>query len=254
MSKSTRVITYLVLAAAGLVGCSNPNPNINPRADEILRQMSDTLAKTQSFKLHSTATIEDRLETGQLAQFTRDSSFVVSRPDRMYAAVRRGPDSYQLWYLGKELTLLDVQHNLYAAVKTPDRIGPMLDFMAEKKGVVLPMADLLYPNPYQVLTERVQTGSYVDQQEIDGRMCHHLLFTQENVNWQIWIDAGDKAVPRRLLITYKNDPGQPQFEAVLDEWGLASPEDLSQLAPKVPPKARRVEIEELLNPEEGVKP
>jgi hypothetical protein len=254
MSKLLGSLTCLVLAASGLAGCSSSNPNINPRADEVLRRMSDTLAKAQNFKLHSVATIENRLETGQLAQFTRDSSFVISRPDRMYAAVRKGPESNQLWYQGKELTLLDVKRNLYATIKTPDRIGAMLDFMAEKEGVVLPLADLLYPNPYKVLTERVQTGDYVDQQEIDNRMCHHLLFTQENVDWQIWIDAGDKAVPRRLVITYKNDPGQPQFEAILDEWGLASPNDLMQLVPKVPSTARRVEIAELLNPGEGGKP
>jgi hypothetical protein len=254
MSKSTLLISCLVLAATGMLGCSNANPNIEPRADEVLRRMSDTLAKTQSFTLHSTATIEERVASGPLAQFTRDSSFVVSRPDRIYAAVRRGPEFHQLWYRGKELTILDVRRDLYATLGTPDRIDQMLDFLAEKQGMVIPLADLLYADPYHVLTERVQTGSYVDEQEVGERMCHHLLFTQENVNWQIWIDAGDKAVPRRFLITYKNEPGQPQFEAVLDQWGLASPADLAQLATRVPATARRVEVTELLNPNRGDKP
>ena len=72
-----------------------------------------------------------------------------------------------------------------------------------------------------------------------------LLFTQENVDWQIWIDAGEKAVPRKIVITYKNEADQPQYEAVLDDWRLATADDLARLKPALPPSAKRVDITEL---------
>ena len=31
------------------------------------------------------------------------------------------------------------------------------------------------------------------------------------MDWQIWIEQGEKALPRKLVITYKDSPGYPQF-------------------------------------------
>jgi hypothetical protein len=247
----TKVLACLALAATGSAGCTPANPNIDARADSALRRMSQAIAQTRFFQLHSVATVEDRLESGQLAQFSRDTTIVFGRPDRLRAEVRRGPDTYRFWHQGKELTVLDVRRNQYAALQTPEPVDEMLDFLADEHGIIIPLDDLLYPDPYRVLTEHVKSGDYVDQQEIAGRKCDHLLFTQDNVDWQIWIDVGEPAVPRRVVITYKNDPDRPQYEAVLSEWQLASSFDAAQFAPQVPPNARRVEIEQLANSEEG---
>lgn len=226
---------------------------IDPRADAALRKMSATLAKAKTFQVHSTATVDERLDSGQMAQFSRDSVITVGRPDRMQADVRRGAESYRFWYQGKDLTVLDVRRDMYAVIQTPDRIDQMLDLLADEYGIVVPLDDLLYPDPYEGLVERVQSGDYVDQQEIGGRLCDHLLFTQENVDWQIWIDTSEQAVPRKVVITYKDDPEQPQYEAVLDEWKLDLKVDPSQFAAKTPQSARRVEISELTNLEQGEK-
>lgn len=231
---------------------SNPasvaaNPNIEARADAALQRMSRTLAAASSFKLHSTATMEERLESGQLAHFSRDSVVIVGRPDRMWAEIHRGAETRRIWHQGKDLTILDVRQNLYSTLQTPGRIDEMLDNLAEEHGIVVPLDDLLYPNPYQVLTEHVKSGVFVDQQEISGHLCDHLLFTQDNVDWQIWIDTASPAVPRRVVITEKTDPDQPQYEAVLDGWELNVPLSATQFTPQVPASAARVEIAELVD-------
>ncbi len=238
-------VLCLPLAAAIGSGCADPAANIDPRADAALQRMSKTLAEAKSFKVHVKATIEDRLQTGQLAQFSRDSLVTVDRPDRICASVRRGPDSYKIWHEGKDLTILDVAEDQYACAETPKAIGEMLDYMAEEHGLVVPCADLLYPNPYAVLTEKVTAGEFVDQQEIDGRLCDHLHFTQNNVDWQIWIDTGSQAVPRRLVITYKQDPDHPQYESTMDQWELNVPTKSSDFKPVLPASAKKVEMADL---------
>jgi len=237
-------VAGLAVAVAGF-GCRTTDGiAIEPEANDALRQMSDLLAGTPSFRLHSTGTIEERLESGQVAQFRRDADILVRRPDRLAAHVRRGPDAYRVWYQGKTLTILDERRYVYAVVETPDRIDEMLDFMAEEYGLVFPMADLLYPDPYEVLTEQVTSGTYVDEQEIGEHRCHHLLFTQDMVDWQIWIDAGGVPVPRRVVITYNDDPDAPQFDGVLDEWQRVDTGE-KDFAPTLPKDARQVEIDEL---------
>jgi hypothetical protein len=38
------------------------------------------------------------------------------------------------------------------------------------------------------------------------------------VDWQIWVQDGDKPVPCKLVITSKKMKGEPQFEARFSKW------------------------------------
>jgi hypothetical protein len=236
-----------------LLGCSSQqqhHPDISSQASAALHRMSDTISGTKAFVVHSSATMDQPIENGQLAQFTRDGNLIVARPDGLFAEVRKDNNTYKFWHKADEVTILDVNKGKYAVIKTPAPIDEMLDLLAEEHNIVIPLADLLYTDPYAVLTENVKVGSYVDQQTINDHLCHHLLFTQDNVDWQIWIDAGEVAIPRKVVITYKNDPDQPQYEAILNEWRVAGPDDLARLKPQLPTSAQRVELAELLGSDE----
>ena len=45
--------------------------------------------------------------------------------------------------------------------------------------------------------EEVLTGEYVGVTELSGVRCHHLAFRSGDVDWQIWIEDGDKPLPRK---------------------------------------------------------
>lgn len=240
--------TCLALLLIVAAGCATHNPNIDPRANDVIRQACDLMAGAEGFRLTSTATMEEPLENGQLVQMSRNAAILIRRPDCMAAEVRNGPEWYKVWHRGGELTILDLRRNCYATVCTPKRLDKMLDFMAEKYDVIFPLADLLFPDPYFTMTERVESGAYVDEQPVGAHPCHHLMFSQRDVDWQIWIDAGEVAVPRKIVITYKNDPGAPQYEAVLDDWERATPDDAAFI-PVLPENALRVDIQDLVNKE-----
>lgn len=248
------VLAATVISGSMLIaGCAGESRNrgIDPRADQSLRRMSQTLAEAQTLQLESTATAEEPVGGGQWAQISRNSTIRVRRPDRMFAEVRRGSELYRLWFQKGELTILDVQQNVFSRIETPRRIDEMLDFLVDEYGVEVPLSDLLYPNPYEVLTERVITGTYAGQEEIEGRVCDHLLFTQDNVDWQIWIASEREAVPYKVVITYKEEAASPQFEGVMNDWRLSGETDASWSEPQVPSDARRVSAAEVLGQEQG---
>ena len=242
-----------LLVAFGSIGCAAESKkiNIDPQADASLRRMSQTLAAAKSFQVHSMATMEDRTDTGQMAQFSRDAIITIQRPDGFKAETRRGPDVRRIWHKGKELTILDVRTSQYAVLQTPEKIEEMLDFLAEKHGIVVALDDLMFPDPYRGLVKNVKTGVMVDQADVSDHKCDHLLFTQDNVDWQIWIDVEKQALPRKVVITYKEDPDRPQFEAVLQEWQLNISTEPSQFVPQLPPGAKKVDIEDLGSADEG---
>ena len=111
----------------------------------------------------------------------------------------------------------------------PATIDATLDHLAENYDLVLPVADLLYSDVFQAVQPGIRTGTYAGLHYVGSRKCHHLVFTHEAVDWQIWIDAGAKPVPRKLVITYKLEDGHPQYQAVITEWReMSLPDEVFQ--------------------------
>jgi hypothetical protein len=242
------------LAAAGISGCAQqagPRVRIDPQADAALRKMSTTLGKATSFSFDSVATMDEPVETGQLVQFSRDSHVVVHRPNCAFVRTEMGKDVWILWYQGTNLTLLDKIGNSYASAKVPGQIDAMLDAAAKEHGLTVPLADLLFSDPYKALTTGALTGKYIGQFVMAGAKCDHLLFTHDAIDWQIWIDAGTQTVPRQIVIDYKRLPGRPQFSVVLSDWNLAVPAGSGQFKSVLPKDARQVELKKLIGEAEG---
>jgi hypothetical protein len=41
------------------------------------------------------------------------------------------------------------------------------------------------------------------------------------VDWQIWIADSGKPLPRKYVITTKDDPAQPQYMVLMSNWNVA---------------------------------
>jgi hypothetical protein len=132
---------------------------------------------------------------------------------------------------------------LYGVVKSPGQIDMALDQMLKDYGLTMPVADFLYSNPYAVLTEKVITGALIGLHSCGGqRRCHHLAFTQEAIDWQIWIEDGPRPLPRKLVITYKLEPGSPQFVARLSKWDFHPGLSKSDFEFKLPKGASEIKF------------
>ena len=64
--------------------------------------------------------------------------------------------------------------------------------------------------------------------------CIHLGFIQEQADWQLWVDHSKNLLPRKVLITYKKLPSQPQWSAVFSNWRFNGRLPASLFQPKIP--------------------
>jgi hypothetical protein len=195
-------------------------PVVGPRTDKLLRAMGDYLKTAKQFSFHAEITFDDMLPSGQKIQYSASNDIAVHRPDRVYAESQRDQGNMRFWYDGKNITLQNDSNGVYAEVPVPAVIDAALDHLMEKYGFSPPLVDFIYQDPYNTLIENVEFGFYVGLHNVAGIRCHHLAFVQKNIDWQIWIEDGKQMVPRKLTITYKNEPESPQFTAVLSEWDL----------------------------------
>ena len=68
--------------------------------------------------------------------------------------------------------------------------------------------------------------------------CTHLAFRGSEVDWQIWIEDGDKPLPRKFILTSKTVAGEPEFTVLIRSWDMAPKLTNSEFS-FTPPKALR---------------
>jgi hypothetical protein len=227
--------------AAKLIA-ANDAPYLEEKADTVLRQMSSFLESQNQFQFTAN-TIRDVLSSnGVLVQITQDVEVVVNRPNQFKVETSGDLVKRQLWYDGTTVALLDSERGVYATREAPDTINATLDALIEKFGVNMPLADLMYSDIYDGLTKNVVAGYYFGLSEVDGVPCHHLVFVQDNVDWQIWIEDSDTPLPRKVAVGYKNRPGVPRYLAIINNWNLTPEIAKDEFTFSPPADAKEVEF------------
>ncbi len=231
----------LSLGYAGLGSGKEAPPKIEPQAEHILRQMSDFLKAQPRFSFHIDTTFE-ALERGQKLQLSASTQVAVQRPDHLQVGVEGDTLQRQFWYDGTSITLLDVANNNYATAPISGDLDTMLNRIQQRYGLDLPAADFVMSDPYKVLMEKVTSGFYAGLHKVQGVSCHHLAFSQPDIDWQIWIEEGDKPAPRKLVITYKQIRQMPQYTGLYSQWNFAPEFSANQFTFTPPEKAEKIDF------------
>jgi hypothetical protein len=215
----------LLFIGCGLLlgaGCATAQvqTNSSPRAESVLRSACQFLAHTPAFSFSAEIWREHVDGAGQKIQFSRTVVMDVKRPDGLRLEISSPLAARGFWYDGKTLTILDRKHNWYSTAAMPATLDKTLDAAHDQFGIDLPLIDLAVSDPYTNATAKVQGGRYYGISPVLGVPCHHLAFTQENVDWQVWIEDGPQPLIRKFVITHKNDPEVPEFTALITRWNM----------------------------------
>jgi hypothetical protein len=100
-------------------------------------------------------------------------------------------------------------------------------------GLNAPGADLLFSDPYAILSAGIESSVYIGIAYVNGIACHHLAFREAKVDWQLWVQTGDEPFPMKYIITSKWVTGAPQYEVRLREWN-PNPDKPERIATKAP--------------------
>ena len=193
-------------------------PAIDPRADEFLKRMGDYLGQAPWFSVDAEVWQDVTLPSGQRAQAGRTVTLQVRRPDRFHAEVRSTRRNCAIFYDGKSITLLNRAENFYGSVPAPPSLDEALDLACDRFGITMPLEDLVVSDPYHNVRQKVVSGYDIGPVTVLGIPCEHLTFSLGTVDWQVWIEDGAKPVPRKIVFTYKDEEGSPEFTAIFSNW------------------------------------
>jgi hypothetical protein len=212
-------------------------------AKQILKAMSDYLAGQMNFSVTYDSDVEVITPDLQKIQFTSSGQMRVSRPDMMQASRTGGYADVALYLDGKTLTIINKDANSYAQGDAPGSIDQTIDFV-RNNGAEVPGADLLLADVYDTLMEGVLDAKHIGEGVVGGIECEHLAFRNEDTDWQIWIERGDRPIPRKYVITSKAVASGPQYTLRITDWkeGGASADAFSYTPPA---DAKKVDFKDL---------
>jgi hypothetical protein len=237
-------------ASAGATATPNPSSSQRPGtstpasndadATRALDRMGAYLRTLKAFQVHAVTSRDEVLENGQKVTFTGAVNLLVSRPDRFRAEVASDRQQREYLYDGKSFTLWAQRVNYYATVPAPPTLGQLGAELRDKYDIEVPLADLFqWGSEGNTAAAGITAATDIGPSEVEGVSCEHFALRQDGVDWQVWIQQGDFALPRKLILTTTTDEARPEYSSVLT-WNLAPSFNDAAFTFNPPPGAQKI--------------
>lgn len=248
---------YLALAAlacmAGAVAQQQPAAPVQQAASpqqataseaqarDLLMRMGRYLSTLPAFSVSVSSNYDVVQPSGQKIEFGEARKVVVQRPNHLRTDTERSDgERTTAVFTGTDMELLDVSNKIYASAPQPGGIDEsILHFVSDLK-MRFPMAMLLMSRLPVELERRVRQVDYVETAQLSGTPVHHLAARGDTADFQVWVRDGDRPLPVRVVITYKDEPGQPEFRADFRDWNLRPAISATTFRPQLPAGTHKV--------------
>jgi hypothetical protein len=188
---------------------------------QVVQKMCDFLKSQQQFSYKAEVADDQVYAGGKKLQYGIDMETFVRRPDRLRVNAEGDLLDKQFYFDGKTIALYDKDDNVYGTLEVPPNIESALDKASKEFGVRVALTDLASPQLCELSRQKAKHSLYVGLHKVRGVPCHHLAFDSDEVQVQFWIDAGDKPLPRKIVMNYKTLPASPQWTAHLSDWNFS---------------------------------
>lgn len=223
-------------------GAEERAPAFDPQAREILLKMCAFMKAQSHFSFKAEVTDDKPEQDGAIIQNSFDLDAWVRRPDRMRVDGEGDVVGKQFYYDGKTFTLYDKAHNVYATEEVPGDIEGALDKAHRDYNLTIALADMASASLCEHMSQGIGNGVYVGVRKVRGIPSHQFAFDRGDDHFQIWVDAGEAPLIRKIVITRGGLPHSPQWSATFTEWNLDPQLDESIFAFSAPQGAEKIEF------------
>jgi thiol-disulfide isomerase/thioredoxin len=179
-------------------------PEVDPKAQQAVDKWGKFVAGLRGFQFDGgvTLTIEQQ---GKKQSQNFVLKFAAERPNKLSFSVEAPPQGgAQIVSDGSDLSIFIKGFNKYGVEKAPETWDAMLQnpLVAGPLGfgnASVVTAALLNEDPAKKLLEKTTSITYGGMVELDGVKCHLIEAAGEELDWKLWIEAGDKPLVRQFV-------------------------------------------------------
>jgi hypothetical protein len=185
-------------------------------------RMARFLAGAQKFQTTVRIGYDVLQESGQKIEFSERRRITIARPDRFRVEIlKSNGEKGLLLFDGQKITVYSETHQAYAQADQPGSLDDALVYFLRDLKMRLPMALMFSGRFPQEMEKRLEELAIVEVSAVTDSPCAHLAGRTGQIDFQVWIPEAGDPLPRRLVITYRDEEGQPNFWAEFMNWNLA---------------------------------
>jgi hypothetical protein len=209
-----------------------------------VKRSADFLAAQESMSARADVAYGVLQPNGQMLEFGGTRDFLMRRPDRLrIESISRDGDVKQFFFDGKTILIDMPGEDAYFRIERPGTSYAAMDYLVEELGAPAPLEDFTSENFGAGVEERIRSGFYVQRVMLDGHICEQLAWRTEAHDVQLWVREGEEPVPCRVVITYLNAEGHPQYAADFHDWDFAPDVDDELFAFTPPESAEQLQAQ-----------
>jgi hypothetical protein len=191
-------------------------------AREILMEMANYLADLERLGVTVRGGYDAVQADGQKIEFLENMQVTVSRPGQLRSdQTREDGQKTMVLFDGSQVTVFDEAAQVYAQAPQPGSIDDAFVYFTRDLGMQLPLGSLLLQRLPAELEQRAVSVDYVEfvPAPMFAVDAQHIAVRTAVADVQLWIaDDLDTPWPLRMVLTYPQLPGQPQYWAEFSDW------------------------------------
>ncbi len=237
-----RVGKRLWLVALVIVFCFSASTSFATDAKTELLAMAQKIASAKGFRVTIRMGYDVVQKSGQKIEFGEIREVVLQRPDRLRVDVRHSDGREGgIVFDGKSFFQYSKTYKVYGELQLPqwvNTVDNIVRFAVAELNVRMPLARIMVSDFPKEITRLTKEYFFVERDVLGPVPTDHLAARTDDVDYQVWI--GPDKLPTRVVITYKNAPGQPQFWANFSHWKLNPKVPASTFTFKPPKGAEKI--------------
>ncbi len=193
---------------------------IEQRAIDLIKATSARLAAAQSMSFTAIVDVEYPSKLGPPLAYPVRYDVAMQRPDKLRVLQSGAGLASEFYYDGKAMLAYVPEANLVAVADAPPTIEAALRQALDKAAIFYPFTDLLLPDPYAVMTDKVLHAFYIGPSgAVGGVPTEAVAWATNDVFIQMWVGTEDK-LPRRIRAMFASDPLKLRNDMQLSNWQI----------------------------------
>jgi hypothetical protein len=193
---------------------------VEQRAIDLIKAASARLAAAQSMAFTAIVDIEYPSKLGPPLAYPVRYDVAMQRPDKLRVLQSGAGPANEFYYDGKQMLAYVPEANLVAVADAPPTIEAALKLASDKAAIYYPFMDLMLPDPYAVMTDKVLHAFYIGASgAVGGVPTEAVAWATNDVFIQMWVGTEDK-LPRRIRAMFASDPLKLRHDMQLSNWQI----------------------------------
>ena len=166
---------------------------VEPRAIDLIKATSARLAAAKAMSFTAIVDIEYPSKLGPPLAYPVRYDVAMQRPDKLRVLQSGAGAANEFTYDGKLMMAFVPEANLVAVADAPPTIEAALKLALDRAALYYPFMDLLLPDPYAAMTDKVLHAFYIGPSgAVGGVATEAVAWATNDVFIQMWVGTEDK--------------------------------------------------------------